>query len=109
MGSVAPINDLTRRVLDAAEARDYSRLDRLMTAHAKLIGEGECRICWYRIGDDVVCRRSWTQIDFCGHIEAEPRFKAPQWMHAYQPTEHARALDALAVAVESVAASEATQ
>jgi pantothenate kinase-related protein Tda10 len=51
--------------------------------------------------------RDATSREEANHLVAEMRANGwDAWAESYQPTEHAHALDALAVAVENVAASE---
>ena len=74
------MNLTSRRILQAISHGDYPRADALLADHGQLYGTGPERITWYRVGDDVLCRLSTSQIQWAGKLSSEPYFAPPVGM-----------------------------
>jgi len=85
------MNLATKRILQASESNRHDDASRLIHKYGVLIATGECGISWHALGDDVICRRSVTQVDYCGQLSYEPFFAMPK--HA-TPTEAWRRMSA---------------
>lgn len=72
------MNLATQRILKAAKEGDFARSHKIIAKHGHPMATGECGITWYRLGDDVICVRSTTQIDFAGHLTAKPLARIPR-------------------------------
>ena len=71
------MNLATKRVLQASEAGQYQRALDILRGYGHLIGHAE-GIEWWALGDDVLCRQSFAQIEFSGCLSQAPYFRAPR-------------------------------
>ncbi len=72
------MNLVSKRILGFAEDDNYDGINELLSKHGVKWLEGECQIDWWIVGDDVLCRKSTTQIHFAGHLSQKPYFKRPE-------------------------------
>ena len=74
------MNLVTSRIIGCTQRGDYERVDALIDGYATLIGTGAPSIRWYRVGDDVLCVLSRTQVQFSGYLSKHPHWSAPAHM-----------------------------
>lgn len=67
----------TEAIIDATKRYEHAEANRLLREHGRLIGTSPTRVRYWQVGDDVLCSLSYTQIQFVGRREGEPRWIAP--------------------------------
>ena len=72
------MNQATKKVFTAVAEGDYDRAHRIIAEYGHPMATAECGITWFRLGDDVICVRSYTQIDLTGYLSAEPYARIPR-------------------------------
>lgn len=67
----------TEAIIDANNSYEHAEANRLLREHGRLIGTSPSRVRYWQVGNDVLCSLSYTQIQFVGCREGDPRWTAP--------------------------------